>query len=485
MSFASHDFLFGFLPFALAVVLVAERIDRERLLLPALIGVSVVFYGWGSIPHLLLLLAMVGTTWVAAQVWTRSRAIVVRRTALASGVAANLGALTVWKYGDSLVEAWNALGLVAVDPPGIIMPLGISFYAFQQIGYLMDLRRGRAQVMAPIPYLAFVLFFPQLIAGPIVTQRHMGRELARAREGRSVDTRLRLAWLGVAWFSIGLFKKTVIADSIARETVPLIAEASYGPISTLGAWVVAVAPPTQVYFDFAGYSDMAVGLALLFGIRIPPNFNAAYRSRTAREFWRRWHITFHRFVRDHLYAPLMRRMGHRPLGAAVALATTIALSSLWHGDSLQFLLWGVLLYVTILVTGNLFARLSETPRKIAVRLTIISLFLMMNVLFTTPDLATAGRVFEAMVVPAGMVDARDPRLWAVLGGLLLLLFVTRQEISTQVLLEADRDHRERHAFGWRPPAFALSWPWVAVIGTTLLVAVSRIGYGPDFVYFGI
>ena len=490
MSFASYEFLFAFLPFALAVVLAAEAIDRERLFLPALIFVSIVFYGWGSAPHLLLLLGMVLLTFIASNLYVRAPARWIRRTALVLGVVGNLSALTVWKYGNSMVEMWNQIGIAPVEQTYIIMPLGISFYAFQQVGYLMDIRRGRAKLMRPIPFLAFVLFFPQLIAGPIVTQRRMGRELQSAVDGKPVETRLQLAWLGAAWFSMGLFKKVVIADNVGRLIAPSVTAAIYGEPSTLAAWQVALGAQTYIYFDFCGYSDMAVGLALFFGIRIPPNFNAPYRSKNAREFWTRWHITFHHFVRDHLYGPLKRRLGGWKIGGweagtAFALMMTVIMSSLWHGNSVQFMLWGLLLYLSIVVTGRMFGWLGPKLQPIVSTSIMVGLILMMGVLFITPDLGTGLRLITSTLNPTEMSAARDLEGWGRLLILAGLLVVVRYEVSTQVLLEAKVDHRERTILGRRLPVFSQSLPWIVFVGALFAVSIHFAGHSPEFVYFGI
>lgn len=485
MSFASFDFLFQFLPFALAVVLIAERINRERLVLPALILVSAVFYGLGSVPHLLLLLSMIAVSWSVSWLYVNSQSWLVRRLCLLCGVTVNLLALTIWKYGNSIVETWNVIGFARVENLSIIMPLGISFYAFQQIGYLLDLRRGKANWMRPIDYLAFILFFPQLIAGPIVTEKRMRREFAQAKIGHTLERRLELAVLGVAWLSMGLFKKVVLADGIGRIVQPMIEQAAFGNVSSVEALIIGLAAPTRVYFDFCGYSDMAVGLALLFGIKLPANFNAPYRAKTTRQFWPRWHMTFHHFVRDHLYGPMMRATQHWRFGASLSLMVAVALSSLWHGNTVQFLIWGLVVWVSIVVTGAMFSFLPMLVRRVLMVGFTIPLVLTMGVLFTTPDLDTAVRILSRIAIPSDFVTTISWQMAGFLAVMVLALIFVRNEISTQVLLEAGADHRERHIFGWRPPVFAVTLPWVLFIGALMFVSFRYIGLSPPFVYFGI
>ena len=485
MSFASYDFLFHFLPFALAVVLVADRIDRERLLLPALILVSGVFYGMGSVPHLILLLSLIVVTWGVSRLYTRTQSGAWKRFALTVGIGINILALTVWKYGNSIVESWNTLGIAPVDGVSIIMPLGISFYAFQQVGYLLDLRRGRANWMGATDYLAFVLFFPQLLAGPIVTEKRMSREFAKVRRGVPLEARLDMALLGVAWFAMGLFKKVVLSDGLGRIVAPLIDRAAFGEVTSPDAWLIALAAPTRVYFDFCGYSDMAVGLALLVGIRIPANFNAPFRAKTSRQFWARWHITFHHFVRDHLYGPMIRATQGWRFGAGISLMVAVAISSVWHGSTVQFLLWGVFVWLSIVVTGAVFGFLPELARRIAMLVVTAALFMIMGVLFTTPSLDTATRVMAAMVSPSDALSALDGRTLLNIGIMAAALLYVRNEISTQVLLEAGHTHRDRHMFGWRPPVFGVNLGWAVALAVLLLVSFHFVGRSPDFVYFAI
>src|SRR5205807_1895138 len=229
-------------------------------------------------------------------------------------------------------------GLTGVPLPfvNIILPLGISFFTFQQIAYLVDIMRGARIEKDIVSYILFVSFFPHLIAGPLVHHAEMIPQFKRGRTGRSAV----LAARGLAIFAAGLFKKVVIADNLAQLVSPVFTHLDAGGgVTTPWAWLATLAYTLQIYFDFSGYSDMAIGLALLFGIRLPVNFASPYKATNIIEFWRRWHITLSRFLRDYLYIPL----GGNRLGGMrryVNLFITMLLGGLWHGAGWTFVIWG-------------------------------------------------------------------------------------------------------------------------------------------------
>jgi alginate O-acetyltransferase complex protein AlgI len=218
----------------------------------------------------------------------------------------------------------------------IILPLGISFFTFQQIAYLVDVMRGAKVERDIVSYTLFVSFFPHLIAGPLVHHAEMIPQFKRGRTGRSSV----LAARGLAIFAAGLFKKVVIADNLAQFVSPVFAHLDAGGgVTTSWAWLATSAYTLQIYFDFSGYSDMAVGLALLFGIRLPVNFRSPYKATSIIDFWRRWHITLSRFLRDYLYIPLGgNRLGE--IRRYLNLLVTMLLGGLWHGAGWNFLIWG-------------------------------------------------------------------------------------------------------------------------------------------------
>jgi D-alanyl-lipoteichoic acid acyltransferase DltB (MBOAT superfamily) len=259
-----------------------------------------------------------------------------RRVIGTSGVALNLAVLCYFKYTNFIFDSLNTLTGAPLPFFNIILPLGISFFTFQQIAYLVDVMRGARVERDIVSYTLFVSFFPHLIAGPLVHHAEMIPQFKRGRTGRSAV----LAARGLAIFAAGLFKKVVIADNLAQFVSPVFAHLDAGgSVSTSWAWLATLSYTLQIYFDFSGYSDMAIGLALLFGIRLPVNFRSPYQAASIIEFWRRWHITLSRFLRDYLYIPL----GGNRLGEQrryVNLLVTMLLGGLWHGAGWNFLVWG-------------------------------------------------------------------------------------------------------------------------------------------------
>ena len=256
---------------------------------------------------------------------------------LVAGIAANLGLLGYYKYANFFVDNLNALLGNNLILETIILPLAISFFTFQQIAYLVDAYRGETHEYSFLHYALFVTFFPQLIAGPIVHHHEMLPRFARSTIYRLKAEHLAV---GLTIFTLGLFKKVVLADGVAVYATPVFNAAEAGTALTFfEAWGGALAYTFQLYFDFSGYSDMAIGLARMFGIRLPLNFNSPYKATSIIDFWRRWHITLSRFLRDYLYIPL----GGSRKGEARRLTNlliTMLLGGLWHGAGWTFVLWG-------------------------------------------------------------------------------------------------------------------------------------------------
>jgi D-alanyl-lipoteichoic acid acyltransferase DltB (MBOAT superfamily) len=338
--FNSYAFIAGFLPLVLAAAWLVARLVGRRAVVPVLLLGSLFFYAWWYPPALALLVASITVNYGlgrairgAARAGRRRRA----RLLVGGGVAANLATIGWFKYANFL--AGNLSALTGGDPfvHDVALPLGISFFTFQQIAYLVDQLEGRAGDDAPLDYALFISFFPQLIAGPIVRHREFLPQLDGDRSFRFTGGDLAL---GLTIFAIGLVKKTVIADGIAVNVSPAFAAAEQGaPLTLLEAWCAALGYTLQIYFDFSGYSDMAIGLGRLFGLKLPTNFNSPYKARSIIEFWRRWHITLSRFLREYLYIPLggNRRGRARRWGN---LLITMLLGGLWHGAGWTFILWG-------------------------------------------------------------------------------------------------------------------------------------------------
>src|SRR6516165_6905719 len=332
MLFSSYTFLFQFLP-AVVLAFAAARRHSPRAGILVLAGASLFFYGaWRPI-YLLLLIASIAVNFSLGLLMEDPGR---RRVVGLIGVALNLALLCYFKYTNFIFDSLNMLTGAPLPLVNIVLPLGISFFTFQQIAYLVDVMRGAPVERDVVSYTLFVSFFPHLIAGPLVHHAEMIPQFKRGRTSRSAV----LAARGLAIFAAGLFKKVVIADNLAQFVSPVFAHVDAGGgVTTQWAWLATLAYTFQIYFDFSGYSDMAVGLALLFGIRLPVNFRSPYKAMSIIEFWRRWHITLSRFLRDYLYIPL----GGNRLGEQrryLNLMVTMLLGGLWHGAGWNFLIWG-------------------------------------------------------------------------------------------------------------------------------------------------
>ena len=335
MVFSSTIFLFFFLPLTLLAYFVVGPRGRNAILLAA----SLLFYAWGETVYLLVMLFSIAANYLFGLLIDRARQRGRRGgLAFACAVATNLGLLGFFKYANFLVDNLNpvlpVLGLAPMDIGRVHLPIGISFFTFQALSYIIDLYRNETTVQRSL--LNFALYkalFPQLIAGPIVRYRDVAREIER----RTVS--LHDFASGVQRFIIGLGKKVLIANVMGRAADTIFATPAETLPATL-AWIGAIAYMLQIYFDFSGYSDMAIGLGRMFGFHFLENFNYPYIARSIREFWRRWHISLSTWFRDYLYIPLGGNR-HGPVRTGANLLLVFLLCGLWHGASWTFLIWGV------------------------------------------------------------------------------------------------------------------------------------------------
>ncbi|TWC15891.1 alginate O-acetyltransferase complex protein AlgI [Pseudomonas sp. SJZ083] len=299
------------------------------------------FYGWWSTTYIPLLLASIVFNYTVGYIIAKNheRARAKSKAALYVGVISNLLLLCYYKYSNFFLgEVARSTG-VHMPTLELVLPLGISFFTFTQIAFLVDAWKGKAQEYNFWHYLLFVTWFPHLIAGPIL---HHGQMMPQFKDPEIDRIRSRNISIGVALFAVGLGKKLLLADPISTYADPVFHAAATGQaIGPMIAWVGAIAYTLQIYFDFSGYSDMAVGLSMLFGIHLPINFNSPYKARNIIEFWRRWHMTLSQFLRDYLYIPLggNRKGETRRL---VNLMLTMLLGGLWHGANWTFVIWGAL-----------------------------------------------------------------------------------------------------------------------------------------------
>ncbi len=408
MSFATPLFLWYFLP----TVLVAYWVLPTRFRNLTLAATSLVFYALGGKAHVWLLIAMITANFIAGLAIGRTRRRGARVANLALGVAvgANLAVLGLWKYAgfaagqvDGIAQrfGWHVPGI------SLALPLGISFFTFHCISYVVDVHRGtRPALSNPIDFTAYIAQFPQLVAGPIIRYHEIADQLGETGRDRLGDFAA-----GMPRFVLGLSKKVLIADSVAP-----IADAAFGlPTSGLGwqaAWLGIVAYTVQIYFDFSGYSDMAIGLGRMFGFQFPENFNRPYSAESMTDFWRRWHISLSSWFRDYLYVPLGgNRAGtmrtYRNLGIVFLL------TGFWHGANWTFLIWGIYHGALLILERRTGLATVKHRRAAAVRRTMTMLIVMVGwVPFRSEDLNTALHYLEAMFIPR--VQALAPELEAVL-----------------------------------------------------------------------
>jgi len=336
MIFSSWPYIFLFLPI---VFFGYFFLNRTRLILLGkvwLVAASLVFYSYWSIKYLPLLLGSICFNFTVGTRLPRFRPGIMRWWILAGSIAANLGLLGYFKYANFFVENVNWVCDAGWGPMPVIIPLGISFFTFTQIAYLVDCYRGKVEEYSFLNYALFVTFFPHLIAGPIL---HHADMMPQFKSRWTLPIRYRNILLGLIIFSIGLFKKVVIADTFA-----IWANAGFDVTNRLdffSAWTTSLSYTFQLYFDFSGYSDMAIGSALLFNIWLPINFNSPYKALDIQDFWRRWHITLSRFLRDYLYFPLGGSR-HSTARTLFNIMVTFVLGGLWHGASWMFIIWGVM-----------------------------------------------------------------------------------------------------------------------------------------------
>ncbi len=490
MLFSSYEFLLLFLPLTLAGFAVAQRWGSGGGRLWLLAASAIFYLAWNSRDLGVLGASIAGNYLVARLILHLPPHSLRGRGLLAVGIAANLALLGAFKYARFVVETAAAVTGADWTVPAPVLPLAISFFTFQQIACLVDAYRLRGATGCWSEYALFVTFFPQLIAGPIV---HHAEVLGQFRD----RARFRLRWetlaVGLAYLVAGLVKKVVLADTLAPTADAVFETAAQGvPFSAADAWTGTLAYTLQLYFDFSGYSDMAIGLGWMFGIRLPANFHSPYQAQSIGEFWRRWHMTLSRFLRNYLYIPLGgNRCG--PLRRSLNLALTMLLGGMWHGAGWTFIAWGALhgLYLVVqhlwtnAATGGR-ERLRESPlwRGVARGLTLLAVIAGW-VLFRSADLPTAGRVYLALCgsgAQSVQSIAWTPETTLLLGALLLcVLFVP----NTQTLIP-DPERREGSPalpHGWRWLAFRPT-PWHgAALSVLLLVCLTLLTRVQEFLYF--
>jgi alginate O-acetyltransferase complex protein AlgI len=503
MLFNTPEFIFVFLPVALAIHFALARWSVEAAVIATTIS-SLLFYAWWNPPFVLLPIASIaGNFWLTRRIAASDRPIA--RRLLIAGICANIAVLSYYKYADFLA---SIVAGHSPAPPNV--PLALSFTTFVQIAFLTDVYRRRIPLDGA-RYTLFVSFFPHLIAGPIVRWSNLGRQITD-------PARYRWNWsnvaLGLTIFTLGLGKKVLIADQLAPHVAPVFDAAARGePLMALAAWGAVLAFSAQIYFDFSGYSDMAIGLGLLFNYRLPINFAAPFRATSLLDFWRRWHITLSQFLRDFVYAPLSGGRPNPPRQAA-AVFLTMVIAGIWHGAGWTFVVWGA--YHGLLLLINIawqmrsgFDQPSILGCLIGWALTFVA-FVIGVVFFRASDMAASAQLLAAM---AGMGLGSVPQtlglqwdLWMISKGYLSEAFILNWFGSTWTMVgtlwtlfalaiallvpdtvevvnyrEGEVQSRWRRSvgpFAWRPSIL-----WWAIIFAIFVAAFVRIGHVQEFIYY--
>jgi alginate O-acetyltransferase complex protein AlgI len=478
MLFNSPEFIFVFLPVTLIGFFVWARVSRS-LAIVWLCLASLAFYAYWNPANLPILATSIVFNYLVGRAIIRARAgarIGRARLFLTVGICGDLAFLGYYKYTDFLIMTSNQIMGWNWALQHIELPLGISFFTFTQIAYLVDCLRGQAREYNPVRYSLFVSYFPHLIAGPILHHKEIIPQFSEPRIFRPNGYYLSA---GLAMFSIGLFKKVWLADGIAPLADAGFAAAQAGAVSVAAAWSGALAYTMQIYFDFSGYSDMAIGASFMLGIRLPANFYSPYKAASIIEFWRRWHMTLSRFLRDYLYFPLGGNRKGR-LRRYANLLITMALGGLWHGAGWTFLLWGVLhgLYLAINHAWRhqqrrLKLETSALPwRLFGVTLTFGAVVVAW-VFFRATDLPTALTMLAAMAgsgATAGPAHGLSDALPLAILMLIAFFAPNSLEIMRQarMALGAPNGDEEPPAGGWKPSA---AWG----VATGLLTATAVLG----------
>ena len=336
MLFNSFSFLLFFLPAMLLGFFVLARFQHRAAAGWLTLG-SLFFYGWWDVRYLPLLLASILFNYVIGTAIARSQAAAQStraRRLLQAGIVADLALLAYFKYCNFFLDNLEWLAGRELSDLQVILPIGISFFTFTQIAFLVDTYRREVQEYDLVHYGLFVTYFPHLIAGPVLHHKEMMPQFRSPAPYRLSSENLVV---GLTIFSFGLFKKVLLADNLALYVKPVFD--AQADLNCIDAWTASLAYCLQIYFDFSGYSDMAIGLSRLFGIQLPLNFNSPYQAINISEFWRRWHMTLSRFLRDYLYIPLGGNR-HGTTRRYANLATTMLLGGLWHGAGWTYVIWG-------------------------------------------------------------------------------------------------------------------------------------------------
>jgi len=522
MLFNSYEFICLFVPITALLFFGLGKIGGRSWAITSLTIASLFFYGWWNPRYLgLILLSIIVNYQIGSILGNDDIKESKRRLTFAIGLILNIGSIAYFKYAGFFVESINSITHQNWLIPEIVLPLGISFFTFQQVSYLADAFHHQTQRYNFVDYTLFVCFFPQLIAGPIILHEEV---MPQFEEKETYKFRWDNLSIGVAIFTMGLAKKVLLADSISTFADPVFAAVLDGKtLSFWEAWCGALAYTFQLYFDFSGYSDMAIGGARIFGIKLPLNFNSPYKALNISDFWRRWHITLSRFLRDYIYIPLggSRCSSTRQ---AINLLITMLLGGLWHGAGWAFVIWGGIhgLYLVIHRQWQLFwekirgkgfklhpieawfwrivtfffvviAWVLFRAEKIAPAWSMLQSMFGLNGISlpsiagkTLPWLSTFGIRFEGIL--AGSQTAL-PSIWAILGLIIVtsIAWFTPNAVQVASIFDPALDYEQAQAKDPNLPIAWLCWQpnlvWSILIGCMGGASLALISRPSAFLYF--
>ncbi len=504
MVFSSYQFIFLFLPATYMAFLLAHRFGGWNAAIYALAGASLVFYAmWGAALFVVLAGSLVFNYLLGHFIASNAEQSKPSRRLMLAGIAANLALLGYLKYTNFFIDVVNQLSGTGFSHLHLLVPVGVSFYTFIQIGYLIDAHNGQLIRSGFARYVVFGAFFPCVTAGPLV----MHREILEQLEQRSSSAfNLRFLVTGLTMFGMGLFKKVALADSISpyADSVFSTVQAG-GTVGLLTSWIGATAYALQLYFDFSGYSDMALGIAFIFGIRLPLNFDSPFKASNISDFWRRWHMTMTRFFTNYVYSALamngMRaamskgdsRLDKFLRAAAIPSIVTFLVAGVWHGAGWNMVVYGLVhgSAIAIFLAWREFSGIT-LPRVVGWVLTM-SVVLSALVVFRAPDLGTAGTVLAGMWGLASLglgaesaaiegLDIGRAVSMIVLQGAVVLLLPNTQQILHHDWISSDQKPSgaalEAGLLAWRPAmsgAFAIAFAYT--------VSLTTMGSGTTFLYY--
>ncbi len=454
MLFQSHAFVFVFLPVLVGLYYSVVRFLPARQWV--LIFGSLVFYGWWDVRFIPLLVGQISATWLLAWLQARTGG----RALLITGIVLNLASLATFKYLDFLLASIETATGIVLPRAHVVLPIGISFFSFQLISYLVDRMRDDAPIYPFRPFALFVLLFPHLIAGPIVRHNELVPQFAedplRAGLWHRIGT-------GLILFTLGLAKKVLLADKLATVADPLFAQAMTRTLTFAESWTAALAFSFQLFLDFSAYTEMAIGIALIFGLLLPENFRRPYIATDLRDFWRRWHISLSKFLRDYLYIPLggSRRGTLRYVFATIV---TMGLCGLWHGAGWTFVVWGLWHGVGLIVCRS-WQQLGRPMPAFAGWMLTMAFVLAGWVVFRATDFASAASILGSLAGAGGFGGTLGSPGLMIAAALVSALIPSAHEIKDQYLQPF--------------PALA------GVAGVLAVYCMLEVGQGPplNFIYF--